>query len=134
MKEESRVTSHESLSSVHRPPSSVFLKLGGSLITDKATPRTPRLDALARLMNEIAQARETKPELRLVLGHGSGSFGHSEAHKYGTRAGVRTNAEWQGFAEVQAAASQLNRLVAEAARAAGLPIVNFPPSASAICR
>src|SRR5689334_3533793 len=84
-------------------------------------------------MNEITQACGARPELRVVLGHGSGSFGHIEAQKYGTRAGVRTNAEWQGFAEVQAAAGQLNRLVADAARAAGLPIVNFPPSASAIC-
>ncbi len=133
-KEESRLTDHASLSSVYRPPSSVFLKLGGSLITDKTQPRAPRLDALARLMEEIAEARNAKPELRLVLGHGSGSFGHIEAHKYGTRAGVRTTAEWQGFAEVQAAAGQLNRLVADAARAAGLPIVNFPPSASTICR
>jgi isopentenyl phosphate kinase len=131
---ESRVTSHESLSSVLRPSSFVFLKLGGSLITDKTTPRMARLEALARLMNEIAEARGARPELRLVLGHGSGSFGHMEAHKYGTRAGVRTKAEWQGFAEVQAAAGQLNRLVADAARAAGLPIVNFPPAASTICR
>lgn len=116
------------------PSSLVFLKLGGSLITDKSVPRMPRPEALACLMNEIAEARDARSGLRLVLGHGSGSFGHMEAQKYGTRAGVRTEAEWQGFAEVQAAAGQLNRLVADAARAAGLPIVNFPPSASTICR
>ena len=111
-----------------------FLKLGGSLITDKTAPRTARPDVLARLMHEIAGAYAAHPEMRLVLGHGSGSFGHVEALKYGTRAGVRTPAEWQGFAEVQAVAGQLNRLVADAARAAGLPIVNFPPSASTIGR
>ena len=33
----------------------VFAKLGGSLITDKHTPRTPRTDTLARLMREIVQ-------------------------------------------------------------------------------
>jgi isopentenyl phosphate kinase len=112
----------------------IFLKLGGSLITDKHTPRAPRPDVLARLMQEIVEARAAQPGLRLVLGHGSGSFGHVEGKKYGTRAGVRTPAEWQGFAEVQAVAGLLNRLVADAARAAGLPVVNFPPSASAICR
>ncbi len=111
----------------------IFLKLGGSLITDKHTPHTPRMDVLARLMREIAEARAVRLELQLVLGHGSGSFGHVEGKKYGTRAGVRTEAEWQGFAEVQAVAGLLNRLVADAARAAGLPILNFPPSASAIC-
>jgi isopentenyl phosphate kinase len=111
----------------------IFLKLGGSLITDKNTPRTPRPEALARLMDEIAAARVAQPEMRLLLGHGSGSFGHVEGKKYRTRQGVRTEAEWQGFAEVQAAAGQLNRLVVDAGRDSGLPIVNFPPSASVIC-
>ncbi|MEP7356002.1 MAG: isopentenyl phosphate kinase [Anaerolineales bacterium] len=111
-----------------------FLKLGGSLITDKAQPRTPRPDVLSRLMAEIAAARASRPDLQLVLGHGSGSFGHMEARRHGTRGGVRTAAEWAGFAEVQAAAGELNRLVAAAARAAGLPLLNLPPSASAICR
>jgi isopentenyl phosphate kinase len=118
---------------VHRPSSTVFLKLGGSLITDKNAPRTPRPEVLARLMGEIAGARAARPEIRLVLGHGSGSFGHVEGRKYGTRAGVHTEAEWRGFAEVQQAAGLLNRLVADAARGAGLPVLNLPPSASAVC-
>ncbi len=111
-----------------------FLKLGGSLITDKNTPRTPRPVVLTRLMQEVVEARAVRPGLRLVLGHGSGSFGHVEAKKYGTRAGVRIEEEWRGFTEVQAAAGLLNRLVYDAARLAGLPVINFPPSASAICR
>ena len=118
-----------------RPPASrLFLKLGGSLITDKRTPRTPRPETLARLMREIAAALAARPGLQILLGHGSGSFGHAEASKYGTRRGVHTAAEWQGFAEVQAAAGALNQLVLQAAREAGLPVVNFPPSASAACR
>lgn len=112
----------------------ILLKLGGSLITDKTTPRTPRLDVLDRLMAEIAAARAVRPGLRLVLGHGSGSFGHVEGRKHGTRAGVHSPEQWRGFAEVQWAASLLNRLVVDAARAAGLPVVNCPPSASAVCR
>ncbi|MCC6191651.1 MAG: isopentenyl phosphate kinase family protein [Anaerolineales bacterium] len=112
----------------------VFLKLGGSLITDKHTPQAARAGVLARLMREIAEARAAQPQLRLLLGHGSGSFGHMEAREHGTRQGVRTPAEWRGFADVQAAAARLNRLVVDAARAAGLPVVNLPPSASAVCR
>jgi isopentenyl phosphate kinase len=119
---------------VHRQPSVVLLKLGGSLITDKTRPRTPRLEVLARLMDEIAAAHAARPDLQLVLGHGSGSFGHVEGKKHGTRAGVRTAEQWLGFAEVQWAANLLNRLVVDAARAAGLPVVNCPPSASAVCR
>jgi isopentenyl phosphate kinase len=114
--------------------STIFLKLGGSLITDKLQARAPRPAVLARLMDEIAQARQAQPALKLVLGHGSGSFGHMEARKYGTREGVATPEQWRGFAEVQAAAAELNRLVVAAARAAGLPVLNLPPSASVICR
>ena len=35
---------------------------------------------------------------------------------------------------MQAVAGELNRLVVDAARAAGLPVLNLPPSASAVCR
>jgi isopentenyl phosphate kinase len=110
----------------------VFLKLGGSLITDKDQPGIPRLDVIARLAGEIAAARRAAPGLRLVLGHGSGSFGHVPANKYGTRQGVRSPAEWLGFVEVWREAAALNRLVMDALAAAGLPALAFPPSAAVL--
>lgn len=112
----------------------IFLKLGGSLITDKAVPRTPRLEVLRRLAQEIAAARQANPALRLLLGHGSGSFGHVPARQYGTRQGVRTTAGWRGFAEVWRDANALNRLVVDAMVAVGLPAIAFPPSASVTAR
>jgi isopentenyl phosphate kinase len=66
----------------------VFLKLGGSLITDKTQAYTARLDKLADLATQIARALQTQPELHLILGHGSGSFGHTAAKKYGTKDGI----------------------------------------------
>jgi isopentenyl phosphate kinase len=71
-----------------------FLKLGGSLITDKDLPYTPRLDKLTRLAQEIKAAlfsdrltgTQKQMGLKLILGHGSGSFGHT--------AGIR-NAGWR---------------------------------------
>jgi isopentenyl phosphate kinase len=65
----------------------VFLKLGGSLITDKTLPYTPRLDKLADLAAQIFAAKQAQPGLSLVLGHGSGSFGHTAAREYKTREG-----------------------------------------------
>lgn len=112
-----------------RTPQLVFLKLGGSLITDKDTPQTARLEVLKRLAAEIGAARARNPGLRLLLGHGSGSFGHVPAKKYGTRHGVSTPAEWLGFAEVWQQANALNRLVIDALVSAGLPALTFPPSA-----
>ncbi len=128
-----------------------FLKLGGSLITDKDKPYTPRLDKLAELAAQIASARTGG--LPLVLGHGSGSFGHAAAKQYGTRDGVAPLAPaghtpqmqsiwgetergeyWKGFAEVWFQASQLNRFVMESLRAAGIPAVALAPVAAVTAR
>lgn len=106
-----------------------FLKLGGSLITDKMQPFTARMDALNRLASEIASALQKRSGLRLVLGHGSGSYGHVAASRYGTRSGVRTEPEWQGFVEVWREAAALNRLVMDTLASAGLPALAFAPSA-----
>lgn len=106
-----------------------FLKLGGSLITDKRTPRTPRREVIARLTTEIESARAANPGLKLLLGHGSGSFGHVPAKKHGTRQGVVSSEQWQGFAEVWYEAATLNRIVMETLHAAGLPAISFPASA-----
>jgi isopentenyl phosphate kinase len=116
------------------PSNLLFLKLGGSLITDKAKPRTPRKDVITRLAGEICTARNETGDLSLLLGHGSGSFGHVPAKKYGTRQGVTSPAAWQGFAEVWYEASALNRILIEALRAASLPVVSFPISAGATTR
>jgi isopentenyl phosphate kinase len=124
-------------------PELVFLKLGGSLITDKTQAYTARLDKLADLATQIAHALQTQPELRLVLGHGSGSFGHTAAKKYGTRDGPPLGPPpfsskmggdrggyWKGFAEVWYQASTLNRYVIQALHEAGLPAMTFSPAAS----
>ncbi len=111
----------------------IFLKLGGSLITDKTDVEVVREMILTRLAREIKQAREHHPTLNLVLGHGSGSFGHVAGAKYGTRQGVHTAEQWRGFAEVSSAASRLNRKVVAALLKAGVPAVSLQPSASAVC-
>ena len=128
----------------------VFLKLGGSLITDKTQPYTARLDKLADLSAQIKHALQTRPNLLLVLGHGSGSFGHTAAKKYGTRdgppaplrlppfsakmGGVARRAEggsyWQGFSEVWYQASTLNHHVLQALHEVDIPAITFSPAAS----
>lgn len=110
----------------------VLLKLGGSLITDKDIPYTPRLDKLADLAQEIKTALDSTPNLLLILGHGSGSFGHVAAKKHGTRDGVHTREQWLGFIEVRFQAAELNRYVVQSLMEAGLPAMPFPPSASMV--
>ena len=103
-----------------------LLKLGGSLITDKNTPHTIRADVLHRLAKEIKAVWEPN-HMPLIIGHGSGSFGHVPAKKYGTRSGVHNASEWQGFAEVHSEATALNRMVTDILREEGLPILSFVP-------
>jgi isopentenyl phosphate kinase len=110
----------------------IFLKLGGSLITDKTGVEQVRAEVLARLAREIGAVWQER--LPLVLGHGSGSFGHVAGAQYGTRQGVATPEQWWGFTQVSAAAARLNRLVVEALLDAGVPALTVQPSASARCR
>ena len=49
------------------------------------------------------------------------------AKKHGTRQGVRSEAEWAGFAEVHAEATALNHIVTGILRGAGLPVLSFVP-------
>jgi isopentenyl phosphate kinase len=124
----------------------VFLKLGGSLITDKTLPYTPRLAKLAELAAQLATVKQTHPELSLVLGHGSGSFGHTAAKEYQTRQGTPLrlppfsakiggeNPYWKGFAEVWYQASALNRFVMEALHAAGVPALALAPVSAVTAR
>jgi isopentenyl phosphate kinase len=112
----------------------IFLKLGGSLLTDKTRPQALRGDVLSRLATEIAGALADRPDLRLLIGHGSGSFGHMAARRYNTRAGVASAEGWRGYAETARAAARLNRLVVDALWDAGAPALAIQPSASAQCR
>lgn len=124
----------------------VFLKLGGSLITDKTTAYTPLLDVMNSLASEIAAVIQANPGLRLVLGHGAGSFGHVPASEYKTRDGLPPQATplairerdksqdnyWKGFTKVWFQASTLNRYLMKALYRARIRTIALPASASVI--
>jgi isopentenyl phosphate kinase len=103
------------------------IKLGGSLITDKERDSTARLEVIARLAREIANARAVLPHA-LLLSHGSGSFGHAAAARHGLRSGVRDVSQLRGVAETQDQAHRLHRLVIENLIAAGLAPFSLAPS------
>lgn len=115
----------------------VYLKLGGSLITDKNKPYTTRPDKLAQIAHEIKSALSQNPDLQLILGHGSGSFGHFAVKDHAPFLLSPTLQEkwwendegWRGFSEVWYRASQLNRHVVEALHEVMLRAISLPPSA-----
>ena len=73
-----------------KPDRLVFVKLGGAAITVKSEQRTALPDRIENLAGQIARAYKNHPGMRLVIGHGSGSFGHFSAREYGTKNGVHS--------------------------------------------
>jgi isopentenyl phosphate kinase len=68
----------------------------------------------------------------LLIGHGSGSFGHVSADQYHTSSGGMGAEYWHGFSKVWRAARELDQIVIESLANSGLNIVAFPPSAGII--
>jgi isopentenyl phosphate kinase len=110
----------------------ILIKLGGSLITDKRKPKSFRPDMVGRLAEQLSHIRKRDEKRRIVIGHGSGSFGHFEAQKHRTARGVNTRQDRQGFAQVGAVATELSLLALNEFLAAGLPMMRFQPSSTII--
>ena len=81
-----------------------------------------------RCAREVRAALRVRPDLRLLLAHGSGSFGHMAAVQSHFGSGGVT-----GYANTGAAAARLNRIVADVFLAEDVPVVSMQPSASAVC-
>ena len=101
-----------------------LVKLGGSVITDKARPLAFR-HAVARRL-----ARELAPFVGggLVVVHGAGSFGHVRAAEYGLAQGMTDHRQVEGTAIVQRDVRDLNLRMLDALIGAGIPAVSLPPA------
>ncbi|MBI5356594.1 amino acid kinase [Candidatus Collierbacteria bacterium] len=106
----------------------ILIKLGGSLITDKSRPMTPRPDIIRRLGTEIKSALSKKKNIRIILSHGSGSFGHIPAKKYGTAEGFQDKLGRLGACITNDIAARLNRIVIQELISTGLAVGFIPPS------
>ncbi len=92
-----------------------FIKLGGSLITEKESGEPIlRQNVLERVLREIRDALQEDPELRIILAHGNGSFGHPAALKAledNESFGQKGSYNQAGAELVREATAQLNQLV-----------------------
>lgn len=107
------------------PFSVALVKLGGSLITDKAGHEAVRSGVLARLAGELRQVAEAFPG-GLVLGHGSGSYGHRVAADGGWSA-KGSSPSSEVLARTQDAAARLHREVITALLEAGAAPFSLAP-------
>ena len=101
----------------------ILIKLGGSVITDKAIYRTFRQDTVARLADEIARAGQ-----QVIIVHGAGSFGHIVAKKYALQNGLTDPAvQVPAAARVMCDVRELSSMIVEELLAKNLPAVSVPP-------
>jgi len=106
----------------------VLLKLGGSLITDKTRPGVARPAMIRRLAKEIAAALRKSPGARVLVGHGSGSYGHAAASEGGLIRGADARRRRDAIAHTQLRAADLHRIVVAALADAGARPFSFAPS------
>ena len=111
----------------------ILIKFGGSLITDKKKPFTVRLSVIKRLCWEVQSLRKNSQNI-YIIGHGGGYFPHYPAKKYETQKGLINKDSVKGIAEVQDAASKLNRIVVEEFLKAGENAISFNPSSLLITK
>jgi len=98
-----------------------LVKLGGSLITDKAKPFSYRGEVVSSLGGEIAASGQG-----VVLVHGGGSFGHTVAKEYGLSSSSYSRAG-RGVSRTRAAMYELNQLVCRSLIEAGVEPYPFSP-------
>lgn len=109
----------------------VLVKLGGSLITDKTKRECLRKKTLSRVVQEL---KDVSSKVKLIVGHGGGSFPHFPAKKYRVNEGVINKDSIKGFCLTHDAACRLNRLVVKEFLNAGINAVSLQPSACMLCK
>ncbi|MFH0738090.1 MAG: isopentenyl phosphate kinase [Candidatus Micrarchaeota archaeon] len=104
-----------------------ILKLGGSVLTDKAGYKKARPAMIKKLAGSVA-AIWRKGIRDLVLVHGAGSFGHAVVIKHGIQEGITGAGHKLGFADTHASCSDLSSMLVRALIENGAPAVSIPPA------
>ena len=112
----------------------IFIKLGGSIITDKRKPYTARIDVIKRLAKEIHEAKRKIKNMKIIVGHGGGSFPHISASKYKTNEGIINEDSVKGISIVGNDAATLNRIVVQELINSGENAISVQPSAAAVAK
>ncbi|MBI5240725.1 MAG: hypothetical protein HY926_09650, partial [Elusimicrobia bacterium] len=114
---------------------SVFVKLGGSFITDKRVRGSldgARIAAAARAIRRALDAAARRGErIHLVLGHGAGSYGHILAKRYAAGDGIHPRHGWEGHYRIRESRTEMNALYIRHCNRGGLFPVTVSPFAVA---
>lgn len=97
----------------------ILVKLGGSIITNKKIAYSARKSVIKRLVKELKVSKET-----IILAHGSGSFGHTSAVKFGGKQGYKSK---KGIAKVALDSISINKIVMDILIQEGIPAISLRP-------
>ncbi|MGI0141628.1 MAG: isopentenyl phosphate kinase [Candidatus Micrarchaeales archaeon] len=100
----------------------IFIKLGGSTITDINNPFMHKSFAIKKILRQIKKATE-KRDINVVIGHGGGSFGHEAAKINDIQNDLR-----KGVALTHAAMVDLNHIILDLMLQEGFAPFPFHPS------
>ena len=83
----------------------ILIKLGGSIITNKERPLSPRIAAVQKIAKQLKKIREP-----MIIVHGGGSFGHYWSVKYDMHTKPARN-DPHGVAVVKNSMVELNKII-----------------------
>jgi len=107
----------------------VVVKFGGGLITDKSSIKTPRLDVIDSICDEISKIVSSGNSVIIV--HGAGSFGHLLAKKWSLSDGLNpeiSDRQRKAVGIVRRDMKELSGLVTQSLQDRGVMTRTFPPS------
>ncbi len=106
----------------------VFIKLGGSLLTDKTFPY--KLDEkFISTLPDLLPISIRKKNTDFIIGTGAGSFGHFEAKKYNLSGKITSPDQLIGACQTHLGVQRLSQIVAKKLTEGGWPAFTFSPSA-----
>jgi isopentenyl phosphate kinase len=106
-----------------------ILKIGGSVLTDKSRPSTPRPDQIRRIAAEIKAGMRSE----LVLVHGAGSFGHHQAKEFDLKSGLNDKSI-RGIMPTHNAVRELNDMIVAALYANGVYAAPVHPLSACVLK
>ena len=107
----------------------IYLKLGGSLVTDKRKAYTFNESIVRQVVSQIAECLRERSDIQLVLGNGAGSFAHQSATKYRLHLGATEEEGIYGSCATHTDAAQLNQLIVKILLESKIPVYTLQPSA-----
>ena len=100
----------------------ILIKLGGSIITNKEKPLSPRRKTIDSIMKQIKKIKEPK-----IIVHGGGSYGHYWSVKYDMHTKPAKN-DMRGVAIVKNSMVELNKIILDIAVKNRINAYCLPPT------